>query len=133
MLPHGQIKLLLEPPASYDSVAFDKWERALLNAGAAIVDANGWSIADHLLKKDECSGDDFPFPKGRAELAKARTLFRTRGKVAYGLIVQHVTESTPLEFISNRYRQNGTAGWDYPLSSYPTGTVRTGLLLGIIS
>ena len=67
---------------------------------------------------DEDGSDERPFTVASvAETRKARFLYNKRKKVAYGLIIQHVSEPTRHEFISNRYRQNGTAAWDYLIST----------------
>ena len=114
ILSRGKVKLLLNPLASYDSREFEVFKIALLNAGAQIVDDHAQSITDYLTEKDEDGSDERPFTVASvAETRKARFLYNKRKKVAYGLIIQHVSEPSLLEYISGKFRQDGLAAWKY--------------------
>ena len=65
---------------------YDKWERALLNAGAR-ADDRGYSISDHLTGVDEgTAANPHPAAAGTADGRKSRQAQRKRQKKAYAML-----------------------------------------------
>ena len=99
---------------------YDKWERALLNAGARS-DDRGYSLADHFNGNDEGSAAvPHPAAAGTADGRKSRQAQRKRQKDAYSMLTRHLHAPDHLRHIELNHFQDGRAALLYLRASCRT-------------
>ena len=92
---------------------YDKWERALLNAGAR-ADDRGYSISDHLTGVDEgTAANPHPAAANTADGRKSRQAQRKRQKDAYAMLTRHLHAPDHLRHIELNHFQDGRAALLY--------------------
>ena len=111
--PSVDIKFDFVPFNGTPGETYDKWERALLNAGAR-ADERGYSISDHLTGVDEGTTAN-PHLSGprTADGRKSRQAQRKRQKDAYAILTRHLHAPEHLRHMELNHFQDGLAALLY--------------------
>ena len=118
--PSVDIKFDFVPFNGTPGETYDKWERALLNAGAR-ADDRGYSISDHLNGVDEgTAGNPHLSAANTADGRKSRQAQRKRQKDAYALLTRHLHAPDHLRHIELNHFQDGRAALLYLRTSCRT-------------
>ena len=111
MAQSNNVRYDFEPYSGTPGEEWTVFEEQLLNAGAAISDDRGWSLADHFLGTDELGPAGPPLPGNAAGAAAAQNAFRKRQKQAYGMLAKHVLDRDLVTQMRNGTFQDGCASF----------------------
>ena len=106
------IKYKFQPHDGTPGLAYDDFEKRLINCAAGETDDRGYSLADTFLLVDEGSAGGPALPGGAAG-AKAASARRRRLKDSYSLLTMHELDQDHVDHMTQNHFQDGPAAFAY--------------------